>query len=781
MYYAHSLSGMDQSQWQPLLQHLEQSAALAKRFAEPFGAGRAAALAALLHDLGKYNPKFQQRLSGDPARVEHALAGAAVVAEMGQGVDVFLTRILAYAIAGHHAGLPDFIGDYALMQRLGDYQGEELDSCWREELGPALDALELKAGGLLPFKPQREQGGFQLALLGRMLFSCLVDADYKDTEAFYARHEGWTAERQWPQLQDLISEFCTRYQQHMAGLAQAAAERQSNDGAMVQLNQRRAEILQHVRDRSSLKPGLFTLNVPTGGGKTLASLGFALDHARHHGMNRIIYAIPFTSIIDQTASIFREVLGEEWVLEHHCAVEMSQQDQARGDGRSDASRSDEGRRQAKSKLALAMEDWAAPVVVTTNVQLFESLFAARSSRCRKLHHLVGAVIILDEAQTLPRRLLAPVVQVLRELCLNYGCSIVLCTATQPALEKEKFANPDLAALLGLELAGRELAPDPAALAREFRRARIEHVGALSDEQLLEQLAQVDQGLVIVNSRRHARELYEQAHSQELAGLFHLSTRQYAQHRRELLAHIRTTLQAGQPCRVIATSLVEAGVDVDFPQVWRAQAGLEQIIQAAGRCNREGKRPLDQSLVRVFESERPAPREVMLQWRDWQRVQGKAGLDDPLTLEAIEAYFGEVYWRLSEAGVDEEKILADFYLNRFDHWPTFAYRTVAEKFRMIENGLEAVIIPRDEECSEQLRLLEAGVPTVGAIARRLQPYLVQIPPQDRNRLIARGHVQAVRSDLYGSQFQVLRSPGLYHPALGLLWEDSDSLGLVSAVI
>ena len=334
----------------------------------------------------------------------------------------------------------------------------------------------------------------------------------------------------------------------------------------------RAEILDHVRSRAGDPPGLFTLTVPTGGGKTLASLGFALDHAKAHGLDRIVYAIPFTSIIDQTAAIFRDVLGDDIVLEHHSAIEDEEPDAPRECGSA----------KAADKLKLAMEDWAAPVVVTTNVQLFESLFAARTSRCRKLHNLAGAVIILDEAQTIPLPLLAPCVAALDELARNYRCTIVLCTATQPALDA-KVQRRLATHPAGLPLAGRELAPDPARLVGEARARQAVHGGEMDDATLVAALARTDQGLVIVNSRTHALALYRAAHAAGLDGVVHLTTRQYAAHRREILEKVRQLLEASAPCRLIATSLVEAGVDLDFPRVWRAEAGP--------RPDRAGGRPL----------------------------------------------------------------------------------------------------------------------------------------------------------------------------------------------
>jgi CRISPR-associated endonuclease/helicase Cas3 len=340
-------------------------------------------------------------------------------------------------------------------------------------------------------------------------------------------------------LSDEIEQMTARFDAHMSEMRRLAADSP--------LNRLRGEILTHVRQKAGLPRGVFTLNVPTGGGKTLASLAFALDHAKRWNMDRIVYAIPFTSIIEQTASIFRGILGEDAILEHHSSIE---QETARKEELFRGERSD-------AKLRLAMENWQAPVIITTNVQLFESLFANRTSRCRKLHNLANAVIILDEAQTIPLHVLRPCVAALDELARNYGCTIILCAATQPALGETRFPG-------GLEIGPeRELAPDPARLHRELKRTTERLAGVMTNDELVAELSTVDQALTIVNSRRHALTLYQSAKSAGLDGLIHLTTRQTASDRRRILRDARERLKNQQACRVIATSLVEAGVDVDF--------------------------------------------------------------------------------------------------------------------------------------------------------------------------------------------------------------------------
>jgi CRISPR-associated endonuclease/helicase Cas3 len=752
MYYAHTTDDPSKADWQTLADHLKAAAAMAGDFAAPFGAQRAAEMAGLLHDLGKYTAGFQKRLEGGKP-VDHATAGAKLAMELAKDrLDRLMAELIAYAIAGHHTGLLDkHNAEASLADRL-QKPLELLDPIWQSEIAP-------EASGLWPrLKPHEDKERakshlpFQLGFLGRMIFSCLIDADRRDTQEFYDKAEGVERDRDWHALGDIINGLIGRFDNHMADKQTGARDSD--------VNRLRAEILAHIRGRAGDGPGLFTLTVPTGGGKTLASLGFALDHAKTHGLRRIVYAIPFTSIVDQTADIFRDVLGKDIVLEHHSAID---EERFRA-------------REGADKLKLAMEDWAAPVIVTTNVQLFESLFAARPSSCRKLHNLARSVIVLDEAQTIPRPYLRPCVAALDELARNYGATVVLCTATQPALDERRF-KPG-----GLRLEDRELAPDPARLAQALRRVRIEFAGEMSDDALIEALGEQHQGLVIVNSRAHALALYRKAIAAGLDGAIHLTTRQYAAHRREILADVRERLKQEQPCRLVATSLVEAGVDLDFPRVWRAEAGLDQIAQAAGRCNREGRRAADDSIVTVFKAEYKPPREIEQLANDFLRMAPNH--TDLLSPDAIEAFFGEVYWRMGGEGLDREKILEHFKVDRRDSTTletSFYYRCVAKKFRLIESGMAPVIIAKDEKAETALKKLQFDGVSPGGVARDLQSYIVQVPPPARNKLIAAQHVTFEREKHFGDQFAVLRTDSLYREGVGLLWEDAEYLSLENSII
>ncbi len=515
----------------------------------------------MLHDIGKCSNEFLAYITRSSAGEEglrgpdHSTAGARVAEK---AYPFPFGRFLSHAIASHHAGLSDW---EKLETRLGaeyriaDYGG------WDEIAAP----LPTSVAPTARFREQDELG-FTRAFLIRMLFSCLVDADFLETERFYLEAKRESIERGGHLGPEALRD---RLRLHMADMTTKAAEKHPG-----QLNSLRAEVLSRAVARAEDRPGLFTLTVPTGGGKTLASLSFALEHAVQHGRSRVIYVIPYTSIIEQTAEVFRAALAtDDDILEHHASFDWERANIGRGTD-------DEGADGLK-KLRLAAENWDAPIVVTTAVQFFESLFSNRVSRCRKLHNLAKSVIIIDEAQMMPLKLLLPSIAALKELQTNYGATVVLCTATQPALRtvdgfRGGFAIDD----------GRELAPEPKRLYAAVKRFEIEwRAEPVSDEEITACFAERQQMLVIVNTRAHAKALF--AKMKDMGGAVHLSTLMCPLHRRTTLAEIKRGLKEGRPVRLVSTSLIEAGVDVDFPEVWRAATGLDAIIQAGGRCNREG--------------------------------------------------------------------------------------------------------------------------------------------------------------------------------------------------
>ncbi|MCE8021679.1 CRISPR-associated endonuclease Cas3'' [Halomonas sp. MCCC 1A11036] len=733
MFYAHSTEDTDKASWQPLAEHLNAVSRLTAARAARFGAEAWGEAAGLLHDLGKYTVPFQRRLEGSPERVNHSTAGAHVAIEKYPQ----LGQLLAYLIAGHHAGLANGrdSGERTPLKSRLEADLPPLDPIWQQEivLPESLPPPER-------FQPQPDRAFFQYAFLARMLFSCLVDADFVETEAFYAVHEkGLPHTRGGGPGLGVLRDALNSY---------LAAFKADSD-----VNRLRGEILTHVRTQAEKPPGRFTLTVPTGGGKTLASLAFALDHAIAHGMDRVIYVIPFTSIVEQNAAVFRHALGkygDAAVLEHHSAF-----DSDAPHGRQD--------RDSRDKLKRDSENWDAPIIVTTAVQFFESLFAAKTSRCRKLHNIAGSVVILDEAQTMPLPLLRPSVAALDELALNYRTSVVLCTATQPALAETD--DPERSFAGGLRDL-HELAPNPQQLYRQLERVTVRHVGTLDDAALRDELFATEQVLCIVNNRRHARALFEAIADQP--GAYHLTTSMCAVHRRQVLAEIREVLESGAPCRVISTSLIEAGVDVDFPRVLRAEAGLDSIAQAAGRCNREGKRRAADSEVAIFATanEDWAPPPELKQFAQVTREVLRQHGDDPLSLDAIDAYFRLLYWQQGDKALDRHDLLGLCEKGRLEGLP---FETLEQKFRMIENNQRTVIIPFDDTARDAIKAL-AAAKGVGGIARKLQPYTVQVPQQGFAALERVGAIVAVEPDKFGDQFMMLVNEDLYDEWLGLNWSE-----------
>lgn len=736
-WYAHSTEDGDRSRWEPLAVHLRAVGRRARDFASAFGAGDLGDALGLLHDIGKYDPNFLRRLAGENVRHDHSTAGAVIATDLYQKPPI--GKLLAYAVAGHHAGLANGVRDErvegarsSLEERLKNGAAKAKAVLSRAKA----DGIDLPTRLEVPaLKPVPARYGFTCAFFTRMLFSCLVDADFLETERFYAEAGEIVRERPvFPPLTALRDCFDAFHEREIAPRAEHS-----------EINRLRARVLKHVRAQAARPPGVFTLTIPTGGGKTLISFAFALDHAIRHGLDRLIYVIPFTSIIEQTVDIFRGALAPhvDAVLEHHSAF-----DETKLQGR-----------EARDKLRLAMENWDAPVVVTTAVQFFESLFADRPARCRKLHNLARSVIVLDEVQTLPMPLLRPCVAALDELVRNYGASVVLCTATQPALIDTGEAERSF---VGGFRAGttHELAPDVSGLFTVLRRVTVEYAGAMTDEELAEQLCTSDQALCIVNTRAHARALFERIREQ--AGARHLSTLMCAAHRREVLAGIKSDLAAGRPCRVVATSLVEAGVDLDFPVVFRAEAGFDSIAQAAGRCNREGRRDRAASRTIVFEPETPQDTLKGLRpYADAARSILRQG-GDPLMPDAIQAYFQQVYWRLGDDALDQKKILrrCEDGVSSF-HFP---FESIARDFRMIEDRYRAVIVPFGDAAMLIQELEEATF--VGATARKLQLYTVGIPEGARRQLLASGAARVVAPERFEEQFVWVTNSDLYRPDVGL---------------
>ena len=750
----------------PLAEHLSEVSRLAAEFAAEFDSADWASLAGLWHDLGKYRTGFQRyiRQCGDPdAHIENRVAGpekthsaagalwaAQYLTEVDRRAGPVLARVMAYLIAGHHAGLDNWFG--GLNERLSKDES-------KKELADALAAV-LPAHILHPIA---ELPGIatiradqalaipgRFALWVRMLFSCLVDADFLDTEAFMSPDKA-VARNGFMPLAEMEKALATR-------LAEMASQVISRGEADSPVNRKRAEVLQSCRHKAEMPPGVFTLTVPTGGGKTLSSLAFALRHAVRHDKRRVIYAIPYTSIIEQTADIFRGIFGEANVIEHHSNVEAEPT-------------------QETSRSRLACENWDAPLVVTTNVQLLESLFARKTSRCRKLHNLVNSVIVLDEAQLLPVPYLQPVIDVLRLLVKDYGVTLVLCTATQPALNtRASFdAARQLRGFQADEMT--EIIDDIGSLYAALDRVRVHVPTDLNVSQnwdgLAAAMANHDAVLTIVSRRADSRELYARLKKENHKGLWHLSGLMCAQHRSDNIGAIKAALKARlkalaagdepHPVRVVSTQLVEAGVDIDFPVVYRALAGLDSIAQAAGRCNREGR--LEKGDVHVFVPPKRPPAGLLRQAEQTTRaVWGALPPDaDPLGVGRFPEYFRQLY---EDANLDEKGI-AD--LLRVGKEADVNFRAAAESFRLIDNQDSATVFVRYQrgEAESGINILLQKLRKDGPdrwLLRKLQRYAVTIYQYDLQRLLLAGDVVPLGGDWPGLYVQ--DSDLLYDSVLGV---------------
>lgn len=709
---------------QGLDEHLAGTAEYAARFASLFGSEAWARAIGMSHDLGKSPRRWQEylrrrsgydeeaHLEGKAGKVDHSTPGAKLAEEVfGKGIG----RILAYCIAGHHAGLPDWIGGQSALQF-------RLQNTSTTEIFPAL------VKQIATFKPEVPPWDFSkhpldLSLWSRMLFSCLVDADCLDTESYMDPEKANQRGGYLP-----IKGLLQRFNGYMTQVTRGAEK--------TQVNEIRQSILADCRSAARKSPGIFSLTVPTGGGKTLSSLAFALEHAVVHNLERIIYVIPYTSIIEQNADVFRKAVGAEQVVEHHSNL-------------------DEEDSTAKSRLAA--ENWDAPLIVTTSVQFFESLFAAKPSRCRKLHNIVKSIVILDEAQLIPVGFLAPILRSMDLLVQHYGVTFVVSTATQPALQKREGFK-------GLESSVVEIIRDVPGLYRELKRVSVEMPNDWNEmkswEQIADELKEYDQVLCVVSDRKSCREL----HRLMPKGTIHLSALMCGQHRSEVIAEIREKLNKGDPVRVISTQLVEAGVDVDFPVVYRALAGLDSIAQAAGRCNREG-RLAEGGKVVVFRSPKKAPVGILRKAAETTEIMLKTGLEDPLAHAHFERFFAELYWKA--ISLDGKEIVNLLKPDREECGMQF--RTAAEKFKIIDDKAQRpVLVPYGKRGEELIGLLKSKGPERWLL-RKLQRYTVNVYMGDFTELDKKGAIDCICGKGETGIYAVNNDVD-YDPNLGLLVND-----------
>ncbi len=711
----------EEGTWDPphlLGEHLKSTAVIAARFADKFASREWGKTAGMAHDAGKGRDEWQRylrkksgfdeeaHLEQKPGKIPHAIFGATLMHELhGDAIG----RILAYCIAGHHAGLPDWepgegAGRSALEYQLS--QGHDLSDVDQGILGD----LRAKKVPLLP--PWKFSKGLDMSLWIRMLYSCLVDADFLDTECYMD-----------PERSELRQGYCSifelleRLNQYNDQLTSTAADTAVN------------RIRRDVRDKcvamGKERQGIFSLSVPTGGGKTLSGLAFALQHAEIHGLDRVIYVIPYTSIIEQNADVFRKALGEDQVVEHHSSLNDDD---------------------VTPRSRLAAENWDAPVIVTTSIQFFESLFAAKSSRCRKLHNIVRSVVVLDEAQLVPVDYLEPILEAMQLLVDRYRVTFVISTATQPALGERAVDGALFKGLKNIrEIVGSSV--DVKTLYDSLKRVEVQLPADFNSpttwEQIAEELKEHEQVLCVVSDRKSCREL----HGLMPEGTFHLSALMCGQHRSEVIENIKERLMLKQIVRVVSTQLVEAGVDFDFPLVYRAIAGLDSIAQAAGRCNREGRLATMGKVV-VFVPPKKPPSGMLRKAAETTKNILCRSEKDPLDHALFDSYFAELYWKVNS--LDTKGIVQLLTPNPPDFGINF--RTVASKFEIIDSSKQRTIFIRYKGSDALIDLLKYKGPD-RRLMRKLQRYTVNVYSNDFYLLLQRGSIEEVHPDIYALTSEV----------------------------
>ena len=691
---------------QLLRDHARNTAALSAEFAKIFGAEEATYVCGLSHDLGKYSLEFYTRIEEDGKKCDHATAGAQRLFASDAGVG----NLLGYVIMGHHGGMPDYgsktdtggTGTFCgrLHKDVPDYSAYSLEFSEEEFSINSLPPIDMTV-----------DTGYKTAFMVRMIYSCLVDADYLDTEFFMKQGEV---------KRDVYYDFVKMKEQLDTRIAEFTQ--------VSKVNEIRKKILNDCIHAALGKPGTYRLTVPTGGGKTIASVAFAIRHLLHNQehLRRIIYVIPYCSIIEQNAGVFADIFGEEMVLEHHSNYDF------------DSEESD-----INDKKKLACENWDMPLIVTTNLQFFESLYSNKPSKCRKLHNIAGSIIIFDEVQAIPTNYVKPCIRAIQELVDNYHCSAVLCSATQPEWDN----------LFTERLKPTEICSNVKETFDSLKRTRLINLSEIITQELLSGIINSHQALVILNTKKQTKRIYELVKKVRPEGVYHLSTYMCPENRREVMQEIRKRLdpEVDLPCIVISTNLIEAGVDLDFPKVYRELAGLDSIIQAAGRANREGRRDIGEVYVFSF-----VEAEYRLKANTAFGYYLKACSDnakiimenyeDVFSPPAIKEYYERVYRDLGEEAQDGDSILS--FIDRFyaesDSMPFhFQFRELARRFKLMEDDNCSVIIPYHDEVISKLEELKQDfyIPTKEDM-RKMQKYTVNIRQYEYQEMLEKSRITQI---------------------------------------
>lgn len=736
VYYAHSKEGKEEEEWQLLKDHLYQTAKLASEFSEKFDCKELGCLLGTFHDLGKYSQKFQDYLREKTAKgPDHSTAGAQELVNIFGLENKKKIKPLLYAIMGHHSGLPngkdndESCLEERLKKKIENYDG------WKKEIEPPKLTLDAMKNRYLNLRRDDDaKTAFAFSFLIRMLFSTVVDADRLNSEEF-GDEEKHHKRGNYPSLEELRD----RLEKHLSKF-------EGNS----EINKIRNGILTKCKKLANKEGGIFKLTVPTGGGKTLSSMAFAINHAIYNNLDRIIYVIPYTSIIEQNANVFREAFGDLGfaVVEHH-----SNFDESRVVKQDDDIQAWE----------LSTENWDAPIIVTTTVQFFDSLFSCKPSRCRKLHNIAKSVVILDEAQMLPTKFLYPSLRALEELSLHYKTTLLLCTATQPALEeREKFKGIKIKE--ENEIVGNKSEVEE--LYRHLERVNVTFLEKpVTDEELIDKLANNQSVLCIVNTRGKARRLFEMLKNKNCQNLFHLSASMCPEHRFKKIETVKQFLSEGKNCTLISTQVIEAGVDIDFPVLFRETTGIDSIAQASGRCNREDKLKykgkvfvfqFEEGVTRLFKEESECTKEVR---RQFPQI---------LSLEAINKYFELHFWRKGDE-LDKKKIIERLKEDALNM--NFPFREISNDFSVIDAYSIPVIVPYNQEGKSLISALRDEIKVNfkpdRKTLRRLQRFTVNIYPQSLNEFLNKS-INYILPD--SERFATLENESIYDDDVGIKLED-----------
>ncbi len=719
---------------QSLEDHLEGTRSLAEGFGAGMGLGAEAGLLGKIHDEGKDTAAFQDYIHGRKhRRVDHSTAGAKSFWENGH--IGWLQLIGGFCVAGHHTGIPDLGSkvDCAGTSTLNGRMKKCIPSI-RHPQRYLIDSTCLDVDHLNTFIENRN--ALDVMILTRMLFSCLVDADFLDTEAFMNNQP--VRKNEFSSLKEIAAMFWSR-------LEEDGYFRPKNA-----LNEKRCEILHTCMRKGEGKQGLYSLTVPTGGGKTISSMAFAMKQAMKWHKERIIYVIPYLSIIEQTADVFRALLGNHAVLESHSQVDY---DSLPEEG------SEEAGRVAES-MKLAAENWDAPVVITTNEQFFESLYANKTSRCRKLHNIANSVIILDEAQMMPVDFLKPCLHVLEQLVHYYGCTVVLCSATQPELGRYLQKNP-------IQKNPIEIMENVGELFQFFKRVTFDIDGETDYAEIAKKLDECEQVLCIASTKKEAEKIVELLDGEAM----YLSTNLCPAHRREIIREMKTRLRDGNPCRVVSTSIISVGVDIDFPVVYLQYTGLDSLIQGAGRCNREGRQSLQKSRAHIFWTKESKKSLFMRKEKQvTDMIRKKYNAEEMTEPSAIRTYF-ENWYQSNEGNLDYREIekLAQ----------SLSFAEIGKRFHLIQDSTKSVFIPFDEKARNIKEQLMMGNRS-RQLMRAAGAYMINVRyskaqgQSDFMKLLTQGQIEMFPGD---ENLAYLVNMEDYDAELGLKIKSEDGVGIM----